>query len=135
MLESAEVGHRLDKRSYAREEPKLREALLLAQFDLAAKQRGPVLLIVAGEAGAGRHETANKLTKWMDPRHIRVVSFAHPAPEERVRPPAWRTWRNLPGHGDIGICFGGWYGDVLDARCAGELSDAQFDDRLMHIRQ
>jgi hypothetical protein len=30
MLESAEVGHRISSREYEREEPKLREALLLA---------------------------------------------------------------------------------------------------------
>jgi len=32
MLESAEIGHRVAKDVYAREEPRLRESLLLAQF-------------------------------------------------------------------------------------------------------
>jgi hypothetical protein len=35
MLESAEIGHRVDKQVYARDEPRLREALLLAQFELS----------------------------------------------------------------------------------------------------
>lgn len=35
MFESAELGHRIDKETYQREEPALREALLNAQFDLA----------------------------------------------------------------------------------------------------
>ena len=62
MLESAEIGHRISKQVYAREEPKLREALLNAQFDLSQSGRGPVLLVISGVEGGGRGETANKLT-------------------------------------------------------------------------
>ena len=75
MLESAEIGHAVSKAAFAREEPKLREALLNAQYDLAQAKRGPVLLIITGVEGGGRGETANKLTEWMDPRHIRVIAF------------------------------------------------------------
>ena len=71
MLESAEIGHRVAKDVYAREEPRLREALLLAQFELSRTRRGAVLVIVSGVDGAGRGETANALTAWMDPRHRR----------------------------------------------------------------
>ena len=39
MLESAEIGHRVAKDVYAREEPQLREALLNAQFDLSQTAR------------------------------------------------------------------------------------------------
>ncbi len=34
MFESANLDHRLDKQTFEREERKLREALLLAQYDL-----------------------------------------------------------------------------------------------------
>jgi len=51
MLESAEIGHRVDKKVYSREEPRLREALLLAQFELSKSRRGPVLVIVSGVDG------------------------------------------------------------------------------------
>ena len=75
MLESAEIGHTIPKRVYAREEPKLRELLLNAQFDLSQSGRGPLLLIISGVEGGGRGETANKLTEWMDPRHIQTYAF------------------------------------------------------------
>ena len=75
MLESAEIGHRITKSVYAREEPKLREALLNSQFDLSQSGRGPVLILISGVEGGGRGETANKLTEWMDPRHIHVLAF------------------------------------------------------------
>ena len=52
MLESAETGHRISKSEYAHEEPKLREALLNAQYDLSQSGRGPVLLIISGVAVA-----------------------------------------------------------------------------------
>src|SRR5205823_14887517 len=51
MLESAEVGHAISKAAYAHEEPRLREALLNAQFDLSQTKKGPVLLIISGVEG------------------------------------------------------------------------------------
>ena len=51
MLESAEIGHAISKAAYAREEPRLREALLNAQYDLSQSQRGPVLLILLRRRG------------------------------------------------------------------------------------
>src|SRR5574340_465525 len=117
MLESAEIGHRTSKRVYAREEPRLREALLNAQFDLSKPARGPVLVIISGVEAGGRGETANKLTEWMDPRHIRVVAFADRTPEECSRPPAWRYWRALPPKGRIGVFMNAWYHEsALGAR-------------------
>ncbi len=95
MLESAEIGHRLSKAIYAREEPQLRDALLNAQYDLSRSGRGPLLIIFSGVEGGGRGETANKLTEWMDPRHIHVAAFGPRAPEEAVRPLEWRYWRAL----------------------------------------
>ena len=96
MLESAEVGHSVSKAAYAQQEPRLREALLNAQYDLSQTKKGPVLLIISGVEGGGRCETANKLTEWMDPLHIRVMAFGERACEELARPPAWRYWRALP---------------------------------------
>jgi polyphosphate:AMP phosphotransferase len=121
MLESAEIGHRVSKRVYAREEPKLREALLNTQYDLAQSRRGPTLLIISGVERGGRGETANKLTEWMDPRHIRVVAFGPRLPEEAVRPPAWRYWCNLPPKGRIGIFMNAWYEEVVLARSRGKI--------------
>ena len=108
---------------------------MLAQFELAQKQRGPLLIIVNGVEGSGRHETANQLTGWMDPRHIRVVAFGKPLPEEAVRPRAWRYWHDLPARGTIGIFMGGWYHDLIADRCNDDIDDASFDDALLRVRQ
>ena len=57
MFESAEVGHKVDKAVYAKEEPKLREALLNAQFDLSQNGKFAVLILIGGVDGAGKGET------------------------------------------------------------------------------
>jgi polyphosphate:AMP phosphotransferase len=134
MLESAEIGHRISKQVYAREEPKLRDALLNAQWDLNESGQGPVLLIISGVEAGGRGETANKLAEWMDPRHIRVVAFGPRTGDEIVRPPAWRFWRALPAKGRVGIFMNAWYSEALVARLNGETGDEQFQLHLEAIR-
>lgn len=115
MFESAELGHAISQRTYARAVPKLREALLDAQYDLFQDGRFPVMILIAGMDGAGKGETVNLLNEWMDPRHINVASFAKSTDEEREHPPMWRYWRELPPRGKIGIFFGHWYTDpILD---------------------
>jgi polyphosphate:AMP phosphotransferase len=134
MLESAEVGHAISKASYAQQEPRLREALLNAQYDLSQSKKGPVLLIISGVEGGGRSETANKLTEWMDPRHIRVVAFGPRSCEELARPPAWRYWRALPPKGRIGIFLNAWYTELVAARLARRLDKATFEFYLQETR-
>lgn len=135
MLESAEIGHRISKRIYAREEPKLREALLNAQYDLSQSGRGPVLLIISGVEGGGRGETANKLTEWMDPRHIRVVAFGPRTAEESARPPAWRYWRALPPKGRLGIFMNAWYNEATVSRAGGAIDDDRLHYYVQTIRE
>ena len=108
MFESADLEHKVSKEEYKREEPKLREALLNAQFDLGAMKKFPVLIIIGGVDGAGKGETVNLLNEWMDPRHIVTYAFGPPPYDEAVRPPMWRFWRALPPKGKIGVFFGSW---------------------------
>ena len=135
MLESAEIGHKISKQTYARKEPHLREALLNAQFDLSQTGRGPVLIILSGVQAAGRGETANKLTEWMDPRHIRVVAFGAVTPEEAERPPAWRYWRALPPKGKIGIFLNAWYNEAMQAHARGKIDDDRLHSHVQSIRE
>ena len=97
MFESAELGHKIDKDTYDKEVPALREALLNAQFDLAEQAKFPVIILVGGVDGAGKGETINLLNEWMDPRHIRVSAMAQQSDEELQHPPMWRyIWALLP---------------------------------------
>lgn len=135
MFESAEVGHKLTKRAYKRAEPKLRQALLKAQYELLAKSTFPVIILVNGVDGAGKGETVNLFNEWMDPRHIHTRAFGERTDVERDRPDMWRFWQALPPKGRIGILFGSWYTEPILQRVMGHLKRAEFDRRLEHIRR
>jgi AMP-polyphosphate phosphotransferase len=135
MLESAEVGHKVAKATYVREESKLRAALLEGQYEMGEAGRGPILVLISGLEGGGRGETANKLNEWMDPRFIRTSAFGPGAPEEEARPLAWRYWRALPPRGRIGIFMNAWYRQLVNAHVRNEVTNAAFNARLQEVRQ
>ena len=134
MFESAEIGHKLGKSEYRREEPRLRERLLQLQYRLLDKSDFPVVILVDGVDGAGKGETVNLLNEWMDPRHIRTHAFREPTDAERERPEMWRFWRELPPRGHIGILFGSWYTRPILERVMGHEKKAVFAHRLERIR-
>ncbi|CAN5152271.1 polyphosphate:AMP phosphotransferase [soil metagenome] len=127
MFDSANLAHVIDKATYKKEEPKLRSALLDAQFDVSQAKRFPVLIVIAGVEGAGKSETVNLLHEWMDPRHIQTTAFDAPTEEERDRPHMWRYWRALPPKGKIGVFFGAWHSHPIIARVFGKISEAELD--------
>jgi polyphosphate:AMP phosphotransferase len=135
MFESAELGHSIDKETYDRELPALREALLDAQFDLAAARKLPVVIVLAGVDGAGKTATANTLNEWMDPRFIHTHGVADPSDEELERPHMWRFWRLLPPKGRIGIFNGSWYNWPIEERAAGRIHDPRLDQELDQVRR
>jgi polyphosphate:AMP phosphotransferase len=133
MFESAELGHKVDKARYAEEEPKLREALLAAQYDLLKSKRFPLVILIGGVDGAGKGETVNQLNEWMDPRHVASHAFPDPTEEERERPPLYRFMRSLPPRGKTGIFFGSWYTAPIVNRVTRGTSAAEFDRAMEEI--
>ncbi|MCC6749970.1 MAG: polyphosphate:AMP phosphotransferase [Deltaproteobacteria bacterium] len=133
MFESAELGHRIEQKTFEREEGKLRVALLDAQHDLREAGRFPVVILIGGVDGAGKGETVNLLNAWMDPRLIQTRAFGEPSDEEEERPRMWRYWRALPPKGRIGILFGSWYTDPIVDRVRRKLKTAALDRELSRI--
>ena len=103
MFESADLDHAISKEEFKRKEPRLREALLNAQYDVGSLKKFTVLILISGVDGAGKSETVNLLNEWMDPRFIDTYAFGEPSEEEASRPPLWRFWSTLPPKGRIGI--------------------------------
>lgn len=130
MFESAEIGHVIDKASYAAEVPALREALLEVQYELQQQARFPVIVLINGVEGAGKGETVKLLNEWMDPRLIEVRTFDQQSDEELAHPPAWRYWRLLPAKGRMGVFFGNWYSQMLQDRVQGEIKNARLDQAM-----
>lgn len=135
MFESAELGHKIDKATYDAEVPKLREALLDAQFDLAEKAKFPVIILVGGVDGAGRGETVNLLNEWMDPRYVQTHGMGEPSDEEMERPMMWRFWRALPPKGKIGVFLGSWYTWPILNRVMGITKTADLDQSLERAKR
>jgi polyphosphate:AMP phosphotransferase len=127
MFESAELGHTIDKDSYDKELPALREALLDAQFELTQARSFPVILIVSGVDGGGRRESVHLLNEWLDPRHVETHGLGDPSDEERDRPEMWRFWRHLPPKGKVGIFQGSWYSVPFIQRVYGEIKDSALE--------
>ncbi|OZY42807.1 polyphosphate:AMP phosphotransferase [Pseudomonas fragi] len=130
MFESAEIGHFIDKETYDREAPVLREALLEAQFELHQQKRSAVIVLINGIEGAGKGETVKLLSEWMDPRLIEVRTFDSQTDEELSHPPAWRYWRQLPAKGRMGVFFGNWYSQMLQGRVHGLYKNAVLDQAI-----
>jgi len=134
VFESAELGHEISKEIYEAEVPKLREALLDAQYDLKAANDFPVLVIIGGIETAGKSETVQTLNEWMDPRFIHTHGFLLPTGEEAERPSMYRFWRALPPKGSIGIFFGSWYSLPMLARVFGRTDDDALRESIAEIR-
>jgi AMP-polyphosphate phosphotransferase len=131
MFESAELGHRTDPRIYAREVPKLREALLKAQAEIHERAAFPVIVLIGGVEAAGKGDALRTLYEWMDPRHLETHAFD--APGAFDYPTMWPFWQALPRAGTIGIFFRAWYREPLRARTLGGASRAEVGRRLDEI--
>lgn len=90
-------------------------------------------MIFAGVDGAGKGETVNLLSEWLDPRWlITRASASRPtrnwngpgsgvigAPFRRAHHYLWRFWRHLPRAGVLTTFDRSWYGRVLVERVEG----------------
>lgn len=123
----------LSKSAHRKQTRALRLRLLRAQDDLRRVERAAVV-VVAGVDGAGKGETVNRLTEWMDPRFIRTRAFDSATDEEIERPTFWRYWRSLPPHGYTTLFLSAWYSEPLLKRVDGA-TRAWLDGRLEEIRQ
>ena len=93
---------KLSKEEYQERVKKLRYRMVSIQ-NLIRKSKVPVLILFAGVDGAGKHETVDLLSEWMDPRWLRTRAYGEPTEEEKLRPKMWKYWRDLPGEGEIGL--------------------------------
>ena len=84
MFEAAELGSVVSKEEYKARVPALRTELLEVQRDLTSQARFPVIVVFAGVDGAGKSETVNLLSEWMDPRWLVTRAFGDPSDEERL---------------------------------------------------
>lgn len=79
----------------------------------------PVCVVFEGWDASGKGGAIRRLVEPLDPRHVRVVSFAAPTPDEKRHHWLWRFWPVLPGWGGMAVLDRSWYGRVLVERVEG----------------
>ncbi len=83
---------------------------------LYASNRYAVLLIFQAMDAAGKDGTINHVLTGIHPQGCEVHSFKQPSAEELRHDFLWRTTRQLPAHGLIGVFNRSYYEEVLVVR-------------------
>ncbi len=92
------------------------EALSDMQNILYADNRYALLLIFQAMDAAGKDGAIKHVMSGVNPQGCQVFSFKHPSPEELNHDFLWRTTRDLPQRGQIGIFNRSYYEEVLIVR-------------------
>jgi polyphosphate kinase 2 (PPK2 family) len=79
----------------------------------------PVCVLFEGWDASGKGGAIRRLVTPMDPRHVRVASFAAPTYDEKRHHFLLRFWSALPGWGGMAVLDRSWYGRVLVERVEG----------------
>jgi PPK2 family polyphosphate:nucleotide phosphotransferase len=117
-------------------------ARLSAQQQLLyASNHHALLLIFQAMDAAGKDGAIKHVMSGVNPQGCQIFSFKHPSPTELQHDFLWRTTRDLPERGRIGIFNRSYYEEVLIVRVHRELllgeglPDAPDDDKtLWHDR-
>jgi polyphosphate:AMP phosphotransferase len=133
VLHAIDHDGRIDSKEYHARLPEVRIALLEAQAEL--RERGvAALVLVGGDDRWGCSEVLDRMHEWLDPARIDTVVRRPVTDEEAERPFLWRTWRDLPARGRLGLVFGGWPHRLMLERLRDRIDDASFDRRLGEVR-
>lgn len=103
----------------------LTERLSTQQQLLYASNRYAILLIFQAMDAAGKDGVIKHVMSGVNPQGCQVVSFKHPSPAELEHDFLWRTTRDLPERGRIGIFNRSYYEEVLIARVHPEILRAE----------
>ena len=126
MFRTAELGRKVDKETFRDLAQTLRIELVEHQQELRHR-RFPVIVVFAGVDGAGKGESVNLITEWLDPRWLVTRAYGPPSDEERERPEFWRYWRDLPPAGTTGLFLSSWYSRPVLEGVYGGLADGELE--------
>ena len=113
------------------------EQLSSQQQLLYASNRYAVLLIFQAMDAAGKDGSIKHVMSGVNPQGCQVFSYKHPRPAELEHDFLWRTTRDLPERGRIGIFNRSYYEEVLIARVHPEIlrgegiPDTPHDDKTV----
>jgi polyphosphate kinase 2 (PPK2 family) len=86
----------------------------------------PVCVVMEGWDASGKGGAIKRLVAPLDPRHVRVKSFAAPTADEKRHHFLSRFWPALPGWGGMAVLDRSWYGRVLVERVEGFATETEW---------
>jgi polyphosphate kinase 2 (PPK2 family) len=130
-LDALDLSRSLSKKEGRRRLKAAQERLLALRLVLGAQtgpgEPGPPLcVLLEGWDASGKGGAIKRLVGELDPRHVRVVQFAAPTPDEKRHHWMWRFWPVLPGWGGMAVLDRSWYGRVLVERVEGFATEEQW---------
>ena len=109
-----------EEKRLAKAQDKLLELRLRMGGKLGDGKVGPpVCILLEGWDASGKGGAIKRLVQPLDPRHVRVSTFAAPTLDEKRHHFLWRFFPALPGWGGWAVLDRSWYGRVLVERVEG----------------
>lgn len=108
---------------------------LLSLQHLLVEQRIAAVFVFEGWDAAGKGGAIRRAVANLDPRGVRVMPIAAPAPHEKRYHYMQRFWRKLPQYGQIAIFDRSWYGRVLVERVEHFAEDKEWHRAYEEINQ
>src|SRR3569832_725842 len=105
-------------------EDQVSELSALQQLHYASNQYAVLLIFQAMDA-AGKDGAIRHVMSGINPQGCQVFSFRHPSANELAHDFLWRTTRDLPERGKIGIFNRSYYEEVLIARVHPDILKAE----------
>ena len=90
-------------------------------------------MLFEGWDASGKGGAIKRLVDHLDPRHVRVVQYAAPTPDEQRHQYLLRFAAALPGWGGMAVLDRSWYGRVLVERVEGFAKQGRVAARLREI--
>ncbi|MEA2299150.1 MAG: AMP-polyphosphate phosphotransferase [Solirubrobacteraceae bacterium] len=131
-LDAVDLTRSLSAEEETRRLSKLQRRLLTLRLQLGGLLGAPAVLgpavcvLFEGWDASGKGGAIRRLVAPLDPRHISVVQFAAPGPEEHRRHFLHRFAGPLPGRGGMAVFDRTWYGRVLVERVEGLATPAEW---------
>jgi polyphosphate kinase 2 (PPK2 family) len=129
-LDKLDLSLKLSREEEAEQLEAAQERLLTLRLQLggqtADKLGPPLCVLFEGWDASGKGGAIKRLVDHLDPRHVRVVSYAAPTPDEKRHQYLLRFAAALPGWGGMTVLDRSWYGRVLVERVEGFASKAEW---------
>jgi polyphosphate kinase 2 (PPK2 family) len=129
-LDKLDLSLKLSRDEEAERLAAAQERMLTLRLELggltAPKLGPPLCVLFEGWDASGKGGAIKRLVDHLDPRHVRVVSYSAPTPDEKRHQYLLRFGAALPGWGGMAVLDRSWYGRVLVERVEGFATKAEW---------